>query len=173
MSFDNDTIRKNILQMFSQRGYDIKSEDDTTIIATKTDGNDVIVFLNIITKFNIQEINAKISLMKDIDISHSIIIYTGTPTPAVKNVITSCPSLGLYIELFLVEDLMYNPTTNRFVPKHELTSEKEAKEIREKTDGNIPILLKNDIIARFYDFRRKDIIRVTRADGYISYRIVK
>jgi len=28
-------------------------------------------------------------------------------------------------------------------------------------------------IARFYDYKRGDVIRIKRSDGYINYRIVK
>jgi DNA-directed RNA polymerase I, II, and III subunit RPABC1 len=166
-------IINTILEMFEQRGYSDIKQNEEYITANDTDNNIIRVNLNIIQKLNIAEINSIVHNLQDNNISHCIVIFQGIPTPSVKNLILSLPELNLNIELFKAEDLFFNITKHILVPNHEKLNKQEQIQFKKSFGINIPVLLKTDPISKFYNFKRGDIIKVTRKNGFISYRIVK
>lgn len=166
-------IINTILEMFEQRGYSDIKENNQYITAINNDNNIIRVNLNIIQKLNIAEINSIVHNLQDNNISHCIVIFQGIPTPSVKNLILSLPELNLNIELFKAEDLFFNITKHILVPNHEKLNKQEQIQFKKSFGINIPVLLKTDPISKFYNFKRGDIIKVTRKNGFISYRIVK
>lgn len=176
MSRRTEQVKKTLFQMFSQRGYtNISIDADTDrISALKCDGvNTIYAFSSIIEKLNNDEIHSYIGILQEEKVKHAILIYEGTPTPAVKAVISNLPDLEINIELFHADDLQFNITTHELVPKHEKLQQNESKEFKMLYGSNIPTLLRTDAIVRFYDFHKGEIIKVTRKNGSISYRIVK
>lgn len=166
-------IINTILEMFEQRGYSDIKQNEEYITANDTDNNIVRVKLNIIEKLNVAEINSIIHELQTDNISHCIVVFEGVPTPTVKNLISTLPDLNLNIELFKSEDLFFNITKHILVPKHEKINKQEQIQFKKSFGTNIPILLKSDPISKFYNFKKGDIIKVTRKNGFISYRIVK
>ena len=158
------------LELFEERDYYILEKDDEQILAIKKDGKQVCAFISKNTKFNVEKIQEYIVLMKQMDISHSIIIYKDNATPVAKKIIDESPDM--LIELFQEEELQYNITKHYLVPKHEQGS-KEYKEFKTKYGDKFPILLRSDPVSRFCGFKKGDIIKVTRRGGNIMYRIVK
>lgn len=164
-----------IFEMLSQRGY-VNIEENKErqeILAEKKDGGIICVFLTVITKLNVAEIQNRISDLQDRDIHHGIIIYSGTPTPTVKNVVSRSSAIGITIELFHSDDLQFNITKHRLVPVHIVLSKEEATEFKATYGTSIPYLLRSDPICRFYDFSKGDIVKIIRKDGFVTYRIVK
>ena len=45
-------------------------------------------------------------------------------------------------------------------------------EIREKYGNKLPKILSSDAMVRWYGFQIGDILRITRKDGHIAYRLV-
>ena len=170
-------------EMTEQRGY--KREEDEEefhspnggntdlFFYRKKNGEKMVLFKNLVEKLNIAELKNCIGIMTKLEIKHCIIVHEGQTTPAVRTVIEKSPEIGLIIELFNVGDLQFNITKHILVPKHEVLEEKEAKIFKKKYGSNIPVLLKSDPISRFYDFRRGDVVRITRKSGVIAYRIVR
>ena len=163
------------LEMFEQRGYEIVEQDDERILAIKEDGNQICAFISKnMTKFNVDRIQEYISMIKKMDIWHCIIVYKDSATPIAKKVVED--SKEIIIELFNEDELQYNITKHFLVPLHELLYKKKSKEcdtFKKKYSDKFPVILKTDPIARFYFYDKGDIIRITRKDGYITYRIVK
>jgi DNA-directed RNA polymerase I, II, and III subunit RPABC1 len=168
----SEKVKQILLEMFNQRNYhDIKI--DNHITAIKPNGEQIYGFTKIIEKLNNDEIHAHIALIQEDNIKHCILVYEGVPTPAVKSVISNLPNIGINIELFHADDLQFNITKHELVPKHEILPLSEAKEFKQKYGTNIPTILKSDSVARFFDFHKGEIIRITRKSGAISYRIVR
>jgi DNA-directed RNA polymerase subunit H (RpoH/RPB5) len=67
--------------------------------------------------------------------------------------------------------LTYNPTQHIYFNKHEKIKNYEQK--HKKYDLKLPILLKTDVACRWYDYKNNDIIKITRKDNRLCYRIVK
>ena len=109
--------------------------------------------------------------MKDLNLVHAIIIYKDSVTHVAKKVIDDLQ--GITIELFDEKTLRYNITKHRLVPQHTPLTKTESMEFRKKYGVKLPVILKSDPIAHFYNFQKGDIIRIDRPDGYVSFRIVK
>ena len=109
--------------------------------------------------------------MDEMDIFHAIIVYKDGVTSFTKKAIEQ--SLEMVFELFAVEDLQYNITKHRLQPKFECLSENEAVKFKKEFGIRFPALRKDDPIVRFYFFQKGDIIKVTRPNNSIIYRIVK
>jgi DNA-directed RNA polymerase I, II, and III subunit RPABC1 len=162
------------LEMIQQRNYKILDRDDERILAMKPDNTQMCVFVTNATKFNVESIQEHISMMSKMNLTHSIIVYKDNATPVAKKIIDE--SQDLIIELFHVDDLQYNLTKHTLVPLHELYAKKGSvknSEFKKKYSDKIPILLKNDPVSRFYGFQKGDIIKITRKDDYVTFRIVK
>ena len=80
-------------------------------------------------------------------------------------------------ELFTQDELQYNITKHRLVPKHIKLNNEDAKDFKKKYGLKFPALLKTDPVCRFYDFQRGDVIKIIRQEScgntYITHRIVK
>ena len=162
------------LELLDQRGYKIIEESDGQILAVKQNGDQICVCLSTNPKFNVERVQEYITIMKQMEVYHAIIIYKDNVTPVAKKVIEE--SKEMVIELFQEEEMQYNITKHYLVPKHELLYKKGSsalKEFKDKFSDKFPIILKNDPVCRFYGYSRGDIIKVTRENGTIMYRIVK
>ncbi len=175
-----ENARRIILEMFEQRGYtDIDSSDEIRVLAVKKSGDQICAYTTIISKLNVAEIKFYIGLMQTTNIPHCILIYDGSFTPAVKSIMEHIPNLhteqgtSLNIELFSADDLQFNITKHILVPKHILLEREESISIQKKYGVKIPIILRSDPIAKFYNYHLGDIVKILRRDGHVMYRIVK
>lgn len=164
------------LEMLFQRGYQIfEDDDDSKITARKEDGTNMCVFFADTPKFNVDRVKEFMDLMHSLDIKHCIIVYKDSLTPTAKKVMSSS---DMVLELFTEEELQFNITKHRLVPKHEKLSEQEASAFKETFGNKFPTILRSDPISRFYGYSRGDVIKITRngnsvGGGYITYRIVR
>jgi DNA-directed RNA polymerases I, II, and III subunit RPABC1 len=162
------------MEMFEQRGYKIIERDEEQILAFKPNGKQICAFMANTPKFNVERIQEYISIMKQIDVSHAVIVYKDNATPVAKKVIGE--STDILIELFQEEELQYNITKHYLVPKHELhcvKGTKECKEFKDKYGDKYPVILKTDPVSRFYGYDKGDIIKITRQNGHVMFRFVK
>jgi DNA-directed RNA polymerase I, II, and III subunit RPABC1 len=163
------------IEMIEQRGYKIVDSDNERILAVKADNSQMCVFVVPSHKFNVETIQEYISMMKKMNLSHCIIVIKDNATPIAKKIIDESPDLD--IELFYVDELQYNITKHYLVPKHELAYKKGTADYtafkKKFMADNFPVILKSDVVSRFYAFQKGDIIKITRPNGLITYRIVK
>jgi DNA-directed RNA polymerase subunit H (RpoH/RPB5) len=69
---------------------------------------------------------------------------------------------------------MYNPTKHRFYCPHErLPKDKITEEIPRIGLQSLPVLLRTDMVSRYFRFQKGDVIRIQRKNGAIAYRLVK
>jgi len=173
------------LEMLDQRGYVVEDADPDRIIALKGVDQYMVVFFADTDKFNVQRISQYISILKSMDdYNHCIIVHRNTITPVAKKIveeenkdIDGNGSREIKIELFNVDELQYNITKHYLVPKHVVMYKHNTPEWMEfkkkyQTD-KFPVIMKSDPIVRFYNFEKGDIIKVTRKNGFVAYRIVK
>jgi DNA-directed RNA polymerase subunit H (RpoH/RPB5) len=161
------------LEILEQREYNIidKDKDELRIIALKSDGNQIIVLFNAAPKFDIKSLKETITMMNEIDVRHAIVVHREGVTSQTRSTLDQ--SKELYIELFLEEDLQYNITKHRLQPKFEKLDDSSAEDFKKKYGMKFGTLRLDKPISRFYDYQRGDVIRITRNDGYINFRIVK
>lgn len=87
------------------------------------------------------------------------------------------------IQIFLEDEMAYDPTEHFLVPTHIPLDKTQQREFFEKNDisfDQLPILLTNDIIARYYGLRGGQVVRIERTNLYqtmvinsVAYRAVK
>ena len=158
-------------EMFEQRGYSIVEKDDERILAIKEDGKQICAFITKIgSKFNVERIQVCISMMKEMDIWHGLIVYKDSATPVAKKIVEE--SQNMKIELFHEKELQYNLTKHYLVPLHELKYKKNTELAKEFKKNKYHIISKTDPVIRFYGWNIGDIIQITRKDGFIMFRIV-
>jgi DNA-directed RNA polymerase I, II, and III subunit RPABC1 len=171
-------------EMLETRGYCITSEDELKITGNLKDQDDVVVFFSNETKCNIGQIKYYMKLTKEMEYKHCIIVYPDQITSGAKRGIETLTSNKLFsenkktddyleIELFCQKELQFNITKHRLVPLHQSLDPNESKKIRKEFGHNLPLILSSDPIVRFYNFRKNDIIKITRKEGYVTYRLVK
>lgn len=171
MKMSRERAYATCLEMIQQRGYSIIEEEETHITALKPDGQQMAVFFYDTPKFGTKGMKETISMMNEMEVLHVIIVYKEDVTPFTKTTLTL--SEERRFEMFAEEDLQYNITKHRLQPTFERIEDKEAEEFKQKYGMKFGTLRLDRPIARFYDYKRGDVIRITRPDGYINYRIVK
>ena len=164
-----------VKNMIQQRGYIISQEDDEKIIASTENLLTIVVFTTLIEKCNVDRIKEKIVLLNDINLNHCIIIYGSSVTSMAKKLVENL--VEKKFELFTQDELQYNITHHRLVPKHIKLSDIEGKQFKQKYGLKFPVLLKTDPVSRFYNFQKGDVIKIIRQNNgentYITHRIVK
>lgn len=78
-------------------------------------------------------------------------------------------------EVFLLDDLLIDPTESALVPTHKLCSPAEQAAVFSAyhlTVRDCPAIRATDPIARYYGALRGQLFRIERADGDITYRVV-
>lgn len=168
------------------------SKEQLTIIASK-DNEDIdneeyenttekiIVFFSEEDKLGVKSLKNYYNKMTNLYIINAIIVVKENATSFAKNDIleVSRSENPLYIEIFLENQLVFDITEHVLQPKFRKLSKKEKNEFLQKMDikeTQIAKMLTSDPIARFYNFKEKDIIEIieiSETGGYYTkYRIV-
>jgi DNA-directed RNA polymerase subunit H (RpoH/RPB5) len=136
-----------------------------------------------------QEVSVFCKAIADLEVNEAIMISNVPSSPAVEalsmNICdkTDNRNVGVTVQYFTYEELMFNPLNHIYVPKHRILSSKEAEELarRDKiTGGMLPQILLFDPICKRLGARPGNIIEVTRKvlieqsliEEEISYRYV-
>ena len=167
-----EKAQENLQLMMLNRGYVfLKKKDDVYLIYANTDNQKIIVWCFEYDKLNIDGIKEFIYMLEKEKYKHGIIIYQSVMTSSTKKVLDNL--YKFQIELFLLKELQYDLTKFKYFCIHEKMSFTHAKVIREKYGNALPFILKTDHVSRYYYFQKNDLIKITRRNGTITYRIVK
>lgn len=165
-----DTAREICKNIIEQRGYTLV--DSESLTATKQDGSIFLVFFDDAPKLNKAGMSRFLTMMNDAGSTHSIIVYQENVTSMTSKSIDQ--SVDMKIELFSLDDLQFNITKHRLVPKaFERLTTNEAMSFKKSYGVKLPIMKTTDPIARFYNYNQGDLIKITQRDGLINYRIVR
>jgi len=159
-------IIKNIKEMCKDRGYIILDEKENEIITNEC----YIIFTNDI-KININYIKDITHMMTEQEINHVVIVYNGNITINNHN-LKEIKSI-YNIEFFNEPLFMFNITEHELVPKHERLSKKDADyNAIYKEKPHLPHILEHDPICKYYNFKAGEILKITRKNNTIAYRLV-
>ena len=210
--------RKYILEMLSDRGFDVKplsNYTETEIITllekhsqashltisalsnldiklkhTKNNSQ-IIVKYRLDNKFkNTDSLKKQISsifeenkLNKETDCLIILNIARVINKPGVKddpiqNLVNFFYLKKIYVQIFGLENFMFNIYKHIFVPKHVILSKQEGKDVLDKyyiTLENLPKIKREDAIAKYIGLRPNDVVKIssfnaTTGSG-ISYRV--
>jgi DNA-directed RNA polymerase I, II, and III subunit RPABC1 len=86
-----------------------------------------------------------------------------------------------FVEIFWLNNVVFNITKHVLVPKHIKITEEEIKLVMEKhyivTKSIFPVMNRDDPIARYLNLSSGDVCKIIRksptSGEYISYRVVK
>ena len=133
--------------------------------------NKLIIIYSNTTKLNIKCIKEYIQLGKNIN--HYIIIYQNCITPAAKK---SIRIFDQRIEIFNKDHILPFPKPfYHLIPKHEKIeyTPSTIKNILNNVNiKDIPKILQQDAMCRYYGFQVGDLLKITRKNNNIVYRIV-
>lgn len=201
--FDTLVSRKYILEMLEKRNYDTSeyktqgSEELKILFQTNSldivihknnDPNKIAIVKYLVTKPKIkinslekeisELLNSDLLINKPLEEYEIIILLKDKKSDSLQKVMDKCISRGIFIQLFWIKNLMYNPMEHRFVPKHEIISNDEYMEVIKKfniQNNGIPIIYMNDPIAQYLGMRIGQVCKITRTSDtcgkYITYRI--
>jgi len=156
--------------MLDQRKYIILEQNQERILAKKPDTKQMVVFFADSPKFNVKNIQMLIKILGELKIFHAIIVYKNDITSFTKKIVEQ--SVEMELELFAEEDLEYNITKHKFQPIFQRLGTEKATNFIQKYGQKFATLMVTDPIARFYLYKKGDVIKITR-DKYVTYRIVK
>jgi len=118
-----------------------------------------------------------LGILEEREIQKGIIIFPGAMTPSARKVIVAMAS-QYKLEEFAETDLLVNITHHILVPRHEVLTPEEKKELLLRyrvKDTQLPRIQLADPVARYYGLRRGQVVRIIRpsetAGRYASYRI--
>jgi DNA-directed RNA polymerase subunit H (RpoH/RPB5) len=157
--------------MMEKRGFKLAQTMDTNLTLYKKNQYNIIIWFFNIDKLNIDYMKEFISILETNNYKHGIIIYQNYITSSTKKVLENLYKFD--IELFIVKEFQYDLTQFKYYCHHEKLSSSEAKMIKDKFKSNMPYILKTDMICRYFYFQKNDIIKITRRNQSIVYRIVK
>lgn len=184
-----NVVLTNVVKMLTERGVldkeKIESHTDK-LIKTQTDDLTYKIKSDFeeteyVIKFFLQKISA---ISKTTGIMEFLNAYKNNPKILIVNNINPKAQKRLTADFFHVEvfkdiELLINLIDHELVPKHFILTEDEKKEFLKSYNCKKKNLMRmnlSDPVARYYDMKVGDIVRIVRASensGYsVNYRIV-
>lgn len=187
------TMRKHIKAMLAARGDDVSYIEEhgdaveskryyNEIITLDTDKTVVFYALNKAKELKDREKTAAEMIAKYGGRKNFIVVLYQPPSSPILNQFQTrnkdLQKLGGMLHIFYVKELQYNPLTHELVPKHRKMTVEEGKakmeEYKIKKKIQMPIISKDDVIARWLGLQPGDIVEITRhnetAGTYYYYR---
>lgn len=194
-------VRKTSFEMLRDRGYDIQEEEYTKTFdqfkndfefngsadrkrmqinavnrddTTQTIG--VIFHENDLKQSDITKYQMDAEKM---NLTNVIVVVQGACSSSVKKSIDTVDENRISWEIMAEDDLIINVTKHVLVPEHIKLSKEEGDELLKKykvKKTQLPRMLLDDPISKYYGFRRGDIVKIIRksetAGRYVTYRAV-
>ena len=162
--------KKIIETLLKYRNYKITEKDENRFIAQNNE-KFIIVIFSTYPNLNIEGIKEYLNILNTLSFTHMIIVYNKSITSSSKKIIKTIKVQGINIEVFQ-SDKLVDISVHRLFRPHEKITGDEDTEIREKYGNKLPKILTSDAMVRWYGFQIGDILRITRKDGHIAYRLV-
>lgn len=158
-------MRRHLIfqQMVNDGLYVFQHQEDGTITLL------VFVFSE---KMGIDTLKFIVAFCEKMLIKNVIIIHQNLVTSNCRKVIESL--FQYHMEMFELNHFQYDITSlYYYVPHERVEDESLIQFIKDRYQNKIPILLKSDVVVRYFNFKRGDIVKIKRNESDICYRIVK
>jgi len=169
--FDENGEYIQLNQELFNRDFNINNLKLTVSKINNPDDKILVLFHE--KKIGIDILKMIINQMNDVNIAHTILIVKYKVTSFAKKEIIKLSSKYNF-EIFLENEMLFNITKHRIVPKHILLDDIEAKELINcygKKIFYLPKIFKTDAICKYYDGKVGDIFKIEREKN-IYYRVV-
>lgn len=184
-----DIVMKNLKELLKKRGDDISMLEEHEVDIDREDfytdkgvelqtSNTTIIFAltkklrkNIVDELKIGENSVDDFIRKYNNKNNIILIFNNeTITMPILSQLNKYDKLfqksGGMLQYFQIKQLMFNPTEHVFVPEHIKLSSEEAEEVMQKymikSRLQMPVILHNDIIAKWLGLKQGDIVKIIR-----------
>lgn len=210
-------VKKNQLRMIEKRGYNIERERGIlqlrldqfidayvpfaqkqnksfravlTNVYQNDNGDKILVYYADVpstsTKLGINEVGDAIAGMEQYQLRDAVVISAKDLSPSAAKHVAGLVAYN--IQLFLEEEMAYDPTEHFLVPKHTPLSVEEQREFLNQkknsepsfTIDQLPIIPSSDIIARYYGLRGGRVVKIERENMFetmiiksLSYKVIK
>lgn len=159
-----------IREMMKDRGYMVWEDVDPVVSICSRHNEKIMIYTSKTEKFNIEGVKYAVYQLQQHRLKHAIIIYQNIITSSAKKAIEHLQDYVL--EMFEKKELQFNPTRHRLFCPH-IRVDKNSDEVPKDQIVNLPVLLRTDVVAKYFHFHRGEIIRIQRHNGSIAYRVVK
>lgn len=186
-----DTINDMLIDrgLISNRTYmgeeEVKTrlKDSTfNIFDFKISDNDykVTVLFHLRNRFQKQTLNTyRSNIQNDTDEKHVIFVFKDKINAQNEKNLKDIYCDVDNFETFCLKNLLFNITRHNLVPKHELVNSVESEEVyrrysikTKQQNIKFPLLLtKSDPVAKYYDFKPGQLVRITRPSSSIGESI--
>ena len=156
-------------EMMTDRKYELDETQEFKVY--KNGENKIMIICVKEDKLNVHDVKDCIKLLSENLIKHCIIIYNKDITPTAKNLLQNLFEYD--IEVFKVNELQYNITKHRLYSPHIKLTKEHRNHFVKNYGVKIPIIFTTDVVSRYFNFKKDDIIKIDRVYGTVSYRIVK
>lgn len=184
-----DIVMKNLKELLKKRGDDISMLEEHEVDIDREDfytdkgielqtSNTTVIFAlnkklrkNIVDELKIGENSVDEFIKKYNNKNNIILIFNNeTITMPILSQLNKYDKLfqksGGMLQYFQMKQLMFNPTEHVFVPEHIKLSAEEAEEVMQKymikSRLQMPVILHNDIIAKWLGLKQGDIVKIIR-----------
>lgn len=137
----------------------------------------IFIFFSDEKSVGVKTMRKLLGILEEKSIMRGIIIFPGNMTPSARKVIAAM-SQQYRLEEFSEADLLVNITHHTLVPRHEVLTPEQKKQLLEKyrlKETQLPRIQLADPVARYYGLRRGQVVKITRpsetSGRYASYRI--
>ena len=143
-------------------------ENKLNIMGVNKKGDNIYLEFVNGSKIKLSFLVDKIKKIKDVNQNTTIIfIIRVKKSASIKKLETK---ENYNIQIFESKYLQINPTKHTLVPTHIKQTEEEIESLQKKYNimfnSQLPILLQNDPIARYYNFKKGDVIKITNKYDY-------
>jgi DNA-directed RNA polymerase subunit H (RpoH/RPB5) len=185
-----DIVMKNLKELLRKRGDDISMLEEHEVDIDREDfyneknviefqtSNTTILFAltkrlrkNIVDELKLGENSVDEFIKKYRSKNNVILIFNNeTITMPILSQLNKYDKLfqksGGMLQYFQIRQLMFNPTEHMFVPEHIKLTQDEANEVMQKymikSKLQMPVILHNDIIAKWLGLKQGDIVKIVR-----------
>jgi DNA-directed RNA polymerase I, II, and III subunit RPABC1 len=164
---------RNVTKFQEYQFEEIREVCNSKSVFTLDDQNEGLrVVYNINPKFKLNDVK------RFLEEDFKVIILVTKESLSSANV-KQLVEFGPHVEAFDVSELLFNISRHDLVPKHEaVTDDQEIAQIMEtyrvKSRHQLPLILRNDPMARYLGLKPGHLVRITRtsptAGEYILYR---
>ncbi len=130
------------------------------------EGEKILVFYSEEANVGVKTMRSFIGALDQAGINRGIIIWSEKMTPAARKVIEAMRAQFI-LEDFDEASLLVNITHHTLVPKHEVMTPQEKRELLQRyrlKDNQLPRIQPTDPVARYLGLSRGQVVRITRRE---------